>query len=227
MFNFSDVCIFWINNPANMKRYENMQRIIKQHFPNNYSERIDAVMEMPKFQGVSMAHTVALLKGINSKKPFIIFEDDIVANISLLNIKALEDQINKVDRLDAVYLGLSIWGTKGKTGYSDIFEDKMEMIVEDDKKYYFKYGANADKYNNYFIKLVDMFSAHSILYLSEIYAVKTLKCIILAVSMKKPHDIYLPDLLRKYNVLALKRPWFYQSSKLGGQEKDTNIKINT
>lgn len=223
MINFNDIHIFWINNPSNIRRNENIKKIIKKYFSNNISERVDAVMENPKYQGVSMAHTIALMKGIKCRKPFIILEDDIITNEDTIDIKALESSLNSLERSpDAVYLGLSNWGKKGKDSYLNGENNCLEL----DNRIYLKNGAIVKKHNDYFVRIYDMFSAHSILYISKEYVIKTLKYIIIAIELSKPHDILLPNILKKYFVLGLKKPWFYQSHLLGGQEKDTNIKID-
>ncbi len=98
MFKFNDVGIFWINCSQNTKRNEHMKQLLEKNFPNNKKYHIEAVMHTPKYQGVTMAHTVALLKGITTRKPFIILEDDVTINNLTLNIKELEEQVNKQER---------------------------------------------------------------------------------------------------------------------------------
>jgi hypothetical protein len=89
-----------------------------------------------------------------------------------------------------------------------------------------KKGARGEDWDENFFRIRDMFGAHAILYISKSYMVETLKICIMAVSMNKPHDIYLPKLQKKYLVLGQKYPWFYQLARLGGQETGTNINFS-
>lgn len=226
MVNAEEIQIIWINNSNNKQRKENMLNILSKYFPNNKHHHVEAIIHSPKYQGITMAHIVALLKGIDSKKPFIILEDDIVVNVSLFNIKTLEQQLNILTKdPDVVYLGISNWGTKFKNGYSNIFKKNTDNAIKVKNTIYLKNGGKLDEFNDYFVKVLDMYSAHAILYLSIEYAVKTLKYCIMAVSQSKPHDIYLVELMKTGYALALKNPWFYQSAHLGGQENDTNFKL--
>ena len=40
---------------------------LETHFPRNKKIHVDAIIESPKYNGVSMAHMVAVLKGINNQ----------------------------------------------------------------------------------------------------------------------------------------------------------------
>lgn len=227
MFKFNDVIIFWINCSENTKRAEHMKTLLDKYFPNNTKNHVEAIMHSPKYQGVSMAHTIALLKGITTKKPFIILEDDVTINNLNMNIKELEEQLNKLEKQpQIIYLGLSSWGTRKKK-HEEFFKGKTDYALQHDKKIIFNLGAKCEDIDNkYFIKIDDMYGAHAILYLSREYAIKTLKYCIIAVELNKPHDIYLHKILRKSFAIGLKEPWFYQLAKIGGQEKATKLSLS-
>lgn len=226
MFNFNDVEIFWINCSTNLKRADHMKKLLETHFPNNKHHHVEAVMHSPKYQGVTMAHTVSLLKGITTRRPFLILEDDVTIDANLLRVKELENELNKLDELPRVlYMGLSTWGTRKKR-HEEIFKGRVENALEWNEKIFLNMGAKCQSFNKYFVKVDDMYGAHAILYLSREYAIKTLKYCIMAVELNKPHDIYLPKLLRKNLVLGMREPCFYQWAKIGGQEKATKINIS-
>lgn len=226
MFKFDDVEIFWINCSSNLKRFEHMKSLLEKYFPNNKQHHVEAVMHSPKYQGVTMAHTVALLKGISTKRPFIILEDDVTIDAELLDTKRFENEINKLEEKPrVVYMGLSTWGTRQKR-HKEIFKGKTEYVLEWNDKIFFNMGAKGENIkNDYFIKVDDMYGAHSILYLSREYAIKTLKYCIMAVELNKPHDIYLPKLMRKNIVIGMREPCFYQLAKIGGQERATKLNL--
>ena len=133
-----------------------------------------------------------------------------------------------VETPDAIYLGLSYWGNM-KMSRKKLLADCMrkdEKVVLINNKVFMKKGARGEDWDDNFFRIRDMFGAHAILYISKAYMVETLKICIMAVSINKPHDIYLPKLQKKYLVLGQKYPWFYQLGRLGGQESGTNINFS-
>ena len=208
----SEIVIIWINNINNRKRYDHMNIQLDTHFPNNKKIRVEAIMETPKYNGVSMSHMIAILKGINTKQPFIILEDDVSVDAEKLDFLKLENELQKMNpKCDTLYMGLSSWG--GRKGNPK-------------KKIEFEKGAVFEEIeNSYFVKLHSMYSAHAILYLNPAYAVETTKLCITAIFLNKPHDIYLYKLFKKYNVLGIRSPWFYQDAEYNGQEKNTRIHV--
>lgn len=104
--------------------------------------------------------------------------------------------------------------------------EPSEKVVLINNKVFMKKGARGEDWDDNFFRIRDMYGAHAILYISRSYMVETLKICIMAISMNKPHDIYLPKLQKKYLVLGQKYPWFYQLGRLGGQETGTNINFS-
>jgi len=227
MFNFNDVEIFWINCSSNVKRHQHMKSLLEQYFPNNKHHHVEAVMHNPKYQGVTMAHSVSILKGITTKRPFLILEDDVNVDAISLRINELEKQINKLsEKPRVVYMGLSSWGTRINR-HKEIFKGYNNYVLKWKERIFLDKGAKCtDVSNDYFVKIDDMYGAHAILYLSNEYAISTLKYCIFAVELNKPHDIYLPKLMKKNFVLGMRTPWFYQCAKIGGQEKCTKIALS-
>ena len=240
-----DYDIYWINCSENRVRYDHMRALLEKEFPNNKHHHVEAIMHKPKYNGITMAHMVAVMKGMSSGKPFLVVEDDLGGNCggncrSPLTPPCQGDYKEKEkekekgegecrdEMPDAIYLGLSYWGNM-KMNRKKILADCMnkdEKVVFINNKVFMKKGARGEDWDEHFFRITDMFGAHAILYISKAYMVETLKICIMAVSMNKPHDIYLPKLQKKYLVLGQKFPWFYQLGKIGGQEYGTNINFS-
>ena len=257
-----DYDIYWINCSENRVRYEHMRSLLEREFPNNKHHHVEAIMHKPKYHGITMAHMVAIMKGMSSGKPFLVVEDDVTLvggncggncrspltppcdSIRILRKKAKEEldsgdiqrqrildvRRNEVEMEtpDAIYLGLSYWGNM-KIGRKKILADCMtkdEKVVFINNKVFMKKGARGEDWDENFFRIKDMYGAHAILYMNKNYMVETLKICIMAISMNKPHDIYLPKLQKKYLVLGQKNPWFYQLGRIGGQEVGTNINFS-
>jgi hypothetical protein len=207
-----EIVIIWINDLKNKTRYDHMVSQLEIHFPRNKKIHVDAIFESPKYNGVSMAHMVAVLKGVNKRKPFLVLEDDVSIDAEKLDFLKFENELQKMNpKCDTLYMGLSSWG--GRKGNP---ENKIELE---------KGAVFEDIDNPYFVKLHSMYSAHAILYINPEYAIETTKLCITAICMNKPHDVYLQNLYKKYNVIGIRSPWFYQDAKYNGQEKYTRIHV--
>ncbi len=240
-----DYDIYWINCSENRIRYEHMRALLEKEFPNNKHHHVDAIMHKPKYNGITMAHMVAVMKGMSSGKPFLVLEDDVIVGGNgsspltppcesspvLIKKSGIETDLEgkcRDEKPDAIYLGLSYWGNM-KMSRKKILAECMnndEKVVLINNKVFMKKGARGEDWDEDFFRIRDMFGAHAILYISKQYMVETLKICIMAVSMNKPHDIYLPKLQKKYLVLGQKNPWFYQLGKIGGQEYGTNTNFS-
>lgn len=232
-----DYDIYWINCSENRVRYDHMVSLFEREFPNNKRYHVEAIMHKPKYNGITIAHMVAVMKGMSSGKPFLVVEDDITGggNETLLcqgkdkSFISLNNggEIGR-EKPDAIYLGLSYWGNM-KMGRKKILADCMEpheKVIYINNKVFMKKGARGEDWDDNYFRIRDMYGAHAILYISKRYMEETLKICILAVSENKPHDIYLPKLQKKYLVLGQKYPWFYQLGRIGGQEMGTNINFS-
>jgi GR25 family glycosyltransferase involved in LPS biosynthesis len=246
MFDYTDYDIFWINCSENKGRYNHMKEILEKNFSNHRCHHIEAIMHKPKYNGITMAHMVAVMKGMTLGKPFLILEDDIIGggdDKSFVTTPCKSSSISKEEcgvetdvrekcvekeKPDAIYLGLSYWGNM-KMGRKKLLAECMEKdekVVLINNKVFMKKGARGEDWDDKFFRIRDMYGAHAILYISKQYMIETLKICILAVSENKPHDIYLPKLQKKYLVLGQKYPTFYQYEKLGGQENGTKINFS-
>jgi len=91
-----EIVIIWINDIKNKTRYDHMVSQLETHFPRNKKIHVDAIIESPKYNGVSMAHMVAVLKGINKRKPFLVLEDDVSIDSERVDFLKLEKEIQKL-----------------------------------------------------------------------------------------------------------------------------------
>ena len=259
-----DYDIYWINCSENRVRYDHMRALLEREFPNRKCYHVEAIMHKPKYNGITIAHMVAIMKGMSSGKPFLVVEDDIEGGncrspLTLSNRKRFDtppcqsrpvskeqsvlETVSKEQSVletvlgekkieketpDAIYLGLSYWGNMKMVRKKILAEcmEPSEKVVLINNKVFMKKGARGEDWDEHFFRIRDMFGAHAILYMNRNYMVETLKICIMAVSMNKPHDIYLPKLQKKYLVLGQKYPWFYQLGRLGGQETGTNINFS-
>ena len=87
-----EIVIIWINDIKNKTRYDHMVSQLETHFPHNKKIHVDAIIESPKYNGVSMAHMVAVLKGINKRKPFLVLEDDVSIDSERVDFLKLEKE---------------------------------------------------------------------------------------------------------------------------------------
>ena len=205
-----DVKVYWINEKENQERFQHMTELLNKYFPNH--ERINAVMEKPKYNGVTIAHLNALLKGSALKKPFIILEDDV-------DIKIYKETLETPQNTDALFIGLSCWGNKIYSKNKDVKVKKRGDLL------LFCNGAVGQiiEGNNDIFRIYSMYGAHAVLYIGREYILKSIDNCIQAFIKNKPHDIYFPRFQRKYHIYGLNKPIFYQSKKIGGQEKFTNL----
>jgi len=245
-----DYDIYWINCSENRVRYEHMRALLEKEFPNSKHHHVEAVMHKPKYHGITMAHMVAIMKGMTTGKPFLVVEDDVTesggncggncrspltppceSSPVLIKKSGVETDLEgkcRDEKPDAIYLGLSYWGNMKMVRKKILAQcmTKDEKVVLINNKVFMKKGARGEDWDEHFFRIRDMFGAHAILYINKNYMVETLKICIMAISMNKPHDIYLPKLQKKYLVLGQKYPWFYQLGRIGGQEYGTNINFS-
>jgi len=106
---FNDIDIFWINCSENRQRYEHINNILEKRFPNNKCHHIEAIMHKPKYNGITMAHMVAIMKGMTLNHPFIILEDDVTIPNDFLSGTDAWSRISKniPGDWDIVYLGMN------------------------------------------------------------------------------------------------------------------------
>ena len=160
-------------------------------------EIVEGIRCQPGFIGCALSHLKAI-SHLALEPPFMIIEDDCSVT------QDYQQVLDVPDRADLVYLGVSKWG----------------MIPGSSKGVY--NTTVATRYNNTFLQVHNMLSAHAIIYLSERVLAATRTCIIKYVLDSLPHDIGLARLQREFIALTPNRPFFYQDANYGGQQKGTD-----
>ena len=148
---------------------------------------IEAIAAQPRHFGCSQSHLKAVT-ALRGQGPFLVLEDDAAPT------EDFQPLIEVPDRANLLYLGHSRFGfsrSAGKIGTPDLTE------------------AAGD-----FLRVHSMLAAHAILYLNEAGADEVTAALQRSTERRRPlrHDIALCDLQARTRVLAVKRPWFFQSS---------------
>ena len=126
--------------------------------------------------------------------PFIVFEDDCV-------IKNFKPEIEIPDDADAVYLGVSSWGRMNSHSGPCVQSENIGLGM---------------------VRIYNMLSAHSVLYLDEEYISLCSKIAHQSFDTAQHQDIGFAEIQRYYNVYAFDEPLFYQTSSNGTDQPLTS-----
>ena len=178
-----EVPVYWITVDKYPDRQVEMERTLKELEFKNVT----------KIVGKKTDHYIdgladTYLECLDRDPPFIIFEDDARSTDHWAPILETHD-------CDAIYLGVSRWScdraTKRGVNNSTLLED----------------------YDHQYKRVLNMLSAHAILYLSKPYIQSIVAKIVDYKDRKIPYDCALALCQEKNNVLALNQPAFYQHDK--------------
>jgi len=128
--------------------------------------------------------------------PFVILENDVDIFNSDMNVFTTKD-------VDAIYLGVSMWGLKNGRG-------ELGMI-------------SGDKNNGGLYRMYNMLAAHAILYINHDYAEFILGAIPVFIAMQTNQDKLRAETMKYWNIYAMNYPIFYQRGKY---EKYTKFKLS-
>ena len=144
--------------------------------------------------------TIAILNQFLNDEPVIIFEDDVEPFFELNG----DTEIEFPEDTDAFYLGLS------KSGGSKTHNvDDGPSIVE--------------PYSNNYIRILNMLSAHAVLYRSKTYKEKVIEALNSIIGKAGYYnDVTIARLHSSYHIYAYHFPVFYQSSKFGNVQHVEN-----
>ncbi len=145
----------------------------------------------------------------NLKDPFILVEDDIEFNDlhyqlheSLYHDSSIKENLPIItkqilDKADAIYLGISRYAGHPTINYDN---GRSKVI----------------SYDHLYVKVINMLSTHAILYLSRQYKIKVLLLMkdIIRNDVQYNTDVKISRIQKHFNILALRKPLFYQSDKL-------------
>jgi len=128
-------------------------------------------------------------------EPFMFLEDDVNLNADF-NI-----EITYPEDADCIYLGLS----RGFSTFKDYPRYKWTVIDDN------------------LVKIGDMLSTHAFVVTSVKWLNKIIELMTDTLDNPTNYDIPIARIQHKFNIYGLKRPFFYQDSKVGGQERPTRI----
>ena len=162
---------------------------------------IEGVRCSPGFVGVSIAHIRAVSSN-GIKPPFLVLENDV-------DVERWFSPIVEVpDDADGFYLGVSSCGVvkvPSKKG------GKLDHVG-------CEYAAIFLPFSEQVVRVVNMTSAHAILFLSEQFRAAYVRARMKAmVDRFVPGDIVVTEIQPKFNLYALKMPPFFQSDAIQGE----------
>lgn len=186
-----EVKTFYINLDKDKDKRIKVEEEIKKFGIKDFTRTSGVDMPGNKESGCAASHYNILSM---SSTPTIILEDDcaIYKNNPIIHVP---------DDADAVYLGLSRWGFKGNISKINNYSYRPSL-----------------KYKDIF-KIDGMLATHAILYLSEEYVNVSKKVAKHCADNSIHVDIGFTEIHKEYNVYAVGRPLFYQSTN----EKSTTI----
>jgi len=132
-------------------------------------------------------------------QPFVIFEDDIV------KYREFPEYLDIPDDADVLYIGISRCGATKETTWS--------------------YTVYTTPVNNEVVRIWNMLSAHGLVICSAAGALAIQKAMMEGFFTDTIWDVFTARIQPYYNVYALKIPLVYQSSELGGAERETKFEL--
>jgi hypothetical protein len=184
-----DLPAIYINLKKDVEKNEYMKNMLNELGFKNII-RVDASEFPPEMHLAGCsASHFAALNQVDA--PFIIFEDD-------CRVKNFQPIIEIPELSDAVYLGISSWGRMNSHSGPFVQYKKVDQNL---------------------LRIYNMLSAHSILYLTQEYASICSKISSYAVITAEHQDIGFAEIQRYYNVYAFDDPMFYQTSSNGTDQK--------
>jgi len=175
-------------------------------------QKIEHVLSVPDespTNSLSLTNLVIFEKEKNGTEPFMILEDDVqvedyVGN-DMWHVAVPQDAV-------AVYLGVSLWVYPHE--YHTLSCGKHIRSIT---------PQEALSYDDRFVLIKGMTSAHAILFLDRAFIQTLSLCIRSYLNVRTPHDLILATLQQHYPVYALKLPIFYQDRLEGGQQLETRL----
>ena len=148
--------------------------------------RVPGVKSSHKISGVAMAHKRALEEGLKLGSPFILLENDVIAD----NFK---EEITIPNDADAYYLGLSVWGLKDGTGVRSI---------------------SVEKYDKETYRLYNMLGGHAILHINPEYVKFLIKSADFFIKIKTNQDKGRAESMKYWNIYGNVDSIFAQGGRL-------------
>lgn len=182
MLNITSIPAYWLTCEKSKDRWKDMN--ISLDKAGISAVQLNGELTNPYTIGVAKGHLDAISR--HKKGPVLILEDD--ARITKYYTETIDIDLSNVD---AIYLGSSYFGRV----------DRVTHLG----------GIKVQPYSNNFFRCLNMLSMHAIIYNSENYINHITK--LLNIFIKHPQggvDDLIADTMSIFNVLVVKKPFFYQ-----------------
>jgi hypothetical protein len=185
------------NNPKYNERKQHMDSLLNSIGFKSITHFKSGTEEYPTCLAKA---TIAILNQYLNDESVIIFEDDVEPFFELDGAT----DIDFSEDTDAFYLGFSKCGGSKTQNLDD-----GPSIVE--------------PYSDNYIRILNMLSAHAVLYRSKIYKEKVIEALNSIIGKAGYHsDVVISRLHSSYRIYAYYFPFFYQSSKFGNSQHVEN-----
>ena len=185
-----DLPVYYINLDKDIEKRESIESLLEELGFTNVN-RFSAKYHSTKGLGCAMSHN-RLLKDLSGEQtPFIVLEDDVIAN-------SFKDTVNLPLDADAFYLGNSMWGIYNGKGHRRI---------------------SVERYTSDVFRIYNMLAAHAILYNNPEYVKFLARATEFPIYVHTNQDKARAETMKYWNVYAGKTPLFYQDGKYEGHTK--------
>ena len=185
------------NNPKYNERKQHMDKLLNSIGFKSITHFKSGTEEYPTCLAKA---TIAVLNQFLNDEPVTIFEDDVEPFFELDGAT----DIDFPEDTDAFYLGFSKCGGSKTQNLDD-----GPSIVE--------------PYSDKYIRILNMLSAHAVLYRSKIYKEKVIEALNSIIGKAGYHsDVVISRLHSFYRIYGYHFPFFYQSSKFGNSQHVEN-----
>jgi hypothetical protein len=165
---------------------------------------VDSIYNTNGIIGCMLSNQKSIKESLSYSHPVLIMEDD--CNIT----EWYNSTIEVPDDADAVYLGTSIRGLTADWKYKDYRSDPIwhnsPTILGDFGQVY---------------KITNMLSTHAIMFVSKQYKEYCINLVEYRILDDLPVDIIYAEGMKKYNIYAPKKPFFYQECECPYTKHDT------
>lgn len=182
----TDLPVLYINLEKDIQRRRTLERKLAEKGFGNVI-RIEGVRTTPKVKGVAEAHIRAMEEVLRIDGPVLVLEDDVMFFEDY-------DSIEIPDDTDAFYLGISSWGL-GRQGAG-----VKKICVE-----------RTESHDVY--RLLNMLSAHAIVYFNKDYVRFLIKSAKFFRSIATNQDKGRAETMKYWNVYGVRKPMFIQSGR--------------
>jgi len=198
-----DLTFYIINCQDHLKKRKFMEHQLLDKKLN--FEFVTGVVCRPSYVGIALSH-LKILRLPNIQVPFVIMEDDCQFT------EAFQYQFEIPDNTDALYLGVSFFGTRSPGEFSWGVANNTQFR----------------QYNENYLRVYNMLARHGIVYLSQRFHLSTIEASLRALTSYEkpcPADIEYAILQASHLVLTPNNPICYQSEWHRGNHRPTKFPL--